>query len=41
MPDSSKNDTSVNAGNITISDLKFATVGEIEIPDDPKPVTRD
>ena len=35
MPDSSKNDSSVNAGNITISEIKFATVGEIEIPEDP------
>ena len=35
MPDSSKNDSSVNAGNITVSEIKFATIGEIEIPDDP------
>ena len=40
MPDSSKNDSSVNAGNITISEIKFTTVGEIEtpeIPDEPQP----
>ena len=32
MPDSSKNDASVNAGNITVDNIKFATVGEVEIP---------
>ena len=37
MPDSSKNDTSVNAGDITVSEIKFAKIGEIDIPDDPKP----
>ena len=37
MPDSSKNDSSVNAGNITISEIKFTTVGEVEIPEE-KPV---
>ena len=36
MPDSSKNDSSVNAGNITISEIKFATVGEVEKPDEPQ-----
>ena len=35
MPDSSKNDSSVNAGNITVSEIKFTTVGEIEIPEQP------
>ena len=35
MPDSSKNDSSVNAGNITVSDIKFAKVGDIVIPDEP------
>ena len=34
MPDSSKNDSSVNAGNITISEIKFTTVGEVEIPEE-------
>ena len=38
MPDSSKNDSSVNAGNITVSEIKFTTVGEVEIPEDPNPV---
>ena len=37
MPDSSKNDSSVNAGNITISEIKFTTVGEVDIPEE-KPV---
>ena len=36
MPDSSKNDSSVNAGNITVSEIKFTTVGEIEIPEQPE-----
>ena len=35
MPDSSKNDSSVNAGDITVSEIKFAKLGEIEIPEDP------
>lgn len=35
MPDSSKNDSSVNAGNITVSEIKFAKVGEIDTPADP------
>ena len=32
MPDSSKNDSSVNAGNITVSEIKFTTVGEVVVP---------
>ena len=34
MPDSSKNDSSVNAGSITVSEIKFTTVGEVEIPEE-------
>ena len=34
MPDSSKNDSSVNAGDIIVSEIKFAKLGEIVIPDD-------
>ena len=37
MIDSSRNDTTLRSGNITVEDIKFATVGEVEIPDDPKP----
>ncbi|MBO7196486.1 MAG: family 16 glycosylhydrolase [Clostridia bacterium] len=37
MPDSSKNDSSVNAGSITVSEIKFTTVGEVEIPEEPTP----
>ena len=36
MPDSSKNDSSVNAGDITVSEIKFAKLGEIEIPEEPE-----
>ena len=35
MIDSSKNDSAVRAGNVTINDIKFAAFGEIETPDDP------
>lgn len=37
MIDSSRNDTVLRSGDITVEDIKFATVGEVEIPDDPTP----
>lgn len=35
MLDSSRNDQGTYSGDITVEELKFAKVGEIEIPDDP------
>ena len=41
MLDSSRNDGNVRAGNVTISEIKFAAQGEVIIPDDPDPVDPD
>ena len=37
MIDSSRNDAVLRSGNITVEDIKFATVGEVETPEEPKP----
>ena len=35
MLDSSRNDSVLRSGDVTVEDIKFAVVGEVEIPDDP------
>ena len=32
MIDSSRNDSTLRSGNVTVEDIKFATVGEVELP---------
>jgi hypothetical protein len=37
MIDSSRNDTALRSGDITVEDVKFAKLGDVVIPDDPTP----
>ena len=39
MLDSSRNNANTYSGDVTVSEIKFAKLGEIEIPDTPKPDT--
>ena len=41
MIDSSRNDASTYAGDVTVDDIKFALIGELEIPVDPENPTED